>query len=96
MIVLGLLAAAGLGLMALRGLTLLLAPESENPFYFPLQISIPLALGFGLVVTYWLGRYMGLYGLRTLRDYETRRRVREEVLGPTDERPPVPEATIEY
>lgn len=96
MIVLGLLASAALGLMALRGLTIVLAPESENPFYFPLQISIPIALGFGLVVTYWLGRYMGLYGLRTLRDYETRRRVRRDVLGTDDDRPPVPEATIEY
>jgi len=96
MIVMGLLASAALGLMALRGLTMLVAPESENPFYFPLQVSIPIALGFGLITTYWLGRYLGLYGTRTLRDYDARRRVREEVLGPVDERPTVPEATIEY
>ena len=96
MVVLGLLASAGLGLMVLRGLTLLLAPESSDPFYFPAQIAIPLALGFGLIATYVLGRLMGFYGSRTLRDYEARRRIRREAIERPDDRAEVPEATIEY
>lgn len=96
MVVLGLLASAGLGLMVLRGLTLLLAPESADPFYFPAQIAIPLALGFGLITTYVLGRVMGLYGSRTLRDYENRRRIQQDVVERPQDRVEVPEATIEY
>ncbi len=96
MIVLGLLASTGLGLMARRGVTLLLAPESADPFYFPLQISLPLALACGLAVTYGLGRAMGFFGSRALRDYNARQRVHEEVLERPGDRVDVPEATIEY
>lgn len=97
MIVLGLKASAALGLMALCGVTLLFAPESSNPFFFPLMVSILLAFGFGMIATYGFGRYMGLYGMRTLRDYESRRRLCRDVLKVTDEgRAAVPEAMIEY
>ena len=97
MIVLGLMASVALGLMALRGVTLLFAPESSDPFFFPLLVSIPLAFGFGMIATYGLGRYMGLYGMRTLRDYESRGRLRRDVLKvPAEDRAAVPEATIEY
>jgi hypothetical protein len=95
-IVLGLLASTGLGLMALRGVTLLLTPESAEPFYFPLQISLPIALAGGMAVTYGLGRAMGFFGSRALRDYNARQRVREEVLERPGERVDIPEATIEY
>lgn len=95
LVVLGLLAAAVLGLMALRGAALLFAPASGDPFLFPLVIAIPLALAFGLAVTYVLGRTLGFYGLRTLGDYESRRRARRPVAARKD-RPAIPESTIEY
>lgn len=82
--------------MALRGVTLLLAPGSRDPFFFPLPVAIPLALAFGMAVTYGLGRILGLYGLRALRDYEIRRRERREVLVRPEDRPAIPESTIEY
>jgi hypothetical protein len=96
MIILGLLASTGLGLMALRGVTMLLAPEDAPPFWLPIEFLIPVALAFGLTMTYGLGRFLGLFGMRTLRDYESRRRIREEVLERPDGRAAVPEATIEY
>ncbi|TAJ16739.1 MAG: hypothetical protein EPO65_12730 [Dehalococcoidia bacterium] len=96
MTLLGLLAAAALGLMALRGITLLIDPASSDPFFFPLYISVPLALTFGLITTYILGRYMGLYGLRTLHDYESRRRASREVIVRDTDRAAVPESDIEY
>lgn len=96
MLVLGLLASVSLGLMALRGITLLFAPGDRDLFFFPLAVSIPLALAFGMVTTYALGRLLGLYGLGTLRDYESRRRASREVLERPDDRAAVPEATIEY
>ncbi len=96
MIILGLLASTGLGLMALRGVTILFAPDDASTFWLPIQFLIPTALGFGLAMTYGLGRFLGLFGMRTLRDYESRRRVRDEVLGRPEDRAAVPEATIEY
>ncbi len=96
MVVMGLLASVGLGLMALRGITLLFTPESPDPFFFPFVVSIPLALAFGIAVTYGIGRSMGLLGLRAIYDYESRRRTRREVLTGPEDRPAVPEATIEY
>ena len=96
MIVMGLLAAAALGLMALRGITLLVDPASPDPFFFPLYVSLPLALAFGMITTYILGRYMGLYGLRTLHDYESRRRASREVVVRDPDRAAVPESEIEY
>ena len=96
MLVLGLLASVSLGLMALRGITLLFAPGSRDPFLFPLQVSLPLALAFGMAMTYAIGRLLGLYGLATLRDYGSRRRASREVLERPDDRAAVPEATIEY
>lgn len=96
MLVLGLLAAAFLGLMALRGIAMLFVPASPDPFLFPLQIAIPVALAFGMAVTYILGQLLGLFGMRTLRDYEARRRISREVLRIAEERAAVPEATIEY
>ena len=97
MVVMGLLASAALGLMALRGITMLFVPSSPDPFLFPLPVSIPLALAFGLAVTYVLGRFMGFYGLSVLRDYESRRRrVRREALAGPEDRPVVPESPIEY
>jgi len=95
-IVLGLLAAAFMGLMVLRGIVLLFVPASPDPFLFPLQVAVPLALTFGMVLTYILGSLLGLFGMRSLRDYEQRRRERRSILLPSDERPAVPEATIEY
>ncbi len=92
----GLLAAAALGLMVLRGITILVDPASSNDFFFPLYFAIPLALTFGMVVTYILGHYMGLYGLSTLRDYEARRRASREVVVRDVDRAAVPESEIEY
>lgn len=94
-VVLGLLAAAFLGLMALRGATILFAPASQEPFLLPLFAAIPLALAFGMAVSYVTGRILGLYGLHTLRDYESRRRMRRAVVARPD-RAAVPESTIEY
>lgn len=96
MILMGLIASAALGLMVLRGITLLVNPASSDIFFFPLPVSIPLALGFGLLSTYVLGRYMGLFGMRTLRDYESRRRVSREVFARDVDRAAVPESDIEY
>lgn len=96
MIVVGMLAAASLGLMALRGITMLLVPQSRDLFLVPLVVAIPLALAFGMAVTYAVGRGLGLYGMRTLGDYETRQRTRREVIGDADGRPATPETTIEY
>lgn len=95
MIVMGLLAAAALGLMALRGITLLVDPASSDPFFFPLYVSLPLALAFGMITTYILGRYMGLYGLGTLRDYEARRGASRGVVVRDVDRAAVPESEIE-
>ncbi len=95
MVVLGLLAATFLGMMALRGATVVFVPASQEPFLFPLVIAIPLALAFGLAVTYLVGRILGFYGLRTLSAYESRRRVRRAVVTRAD-RAAVPESTIEY
>lgn len=95
MVVLGLLAATFLGMMALRGATVVFVPASQEPFLFPLVIAVPLALASGLAVTYVVGRILGLYGLHTLRDYESRRRVRRTVVTRAD-RAAVPESTIEY
>ena len=96
MVVMGLLAAAFLGLMALRGIAMLLAPDSSAPFLVPLPVAIPLAMAFGMAMTYALGRFLGLYGLHTLRDYESRRRIRREIASRPEDRAAVPEATIEY
>jgi len=90
------MAAAFLGLMALRGIAMLFVPASSDLFLFPLRIAIPLALVFGMVVTYVLGQLLGLFGMHTLRDYEARRRISREVLRVAEERAVVPEATIEY
>lgn len=96
MTLLGLLAATFLGLMALRGLAILFDPASPRPFLLPLPVALTVALAFGLAVTYVLGRSLGLYGLRTLRDYESGRRARQEVRTRDAERPSVPEPEIEY
>lgn len=95
MVILGLLAATLLGLMALRGVTMLFAPASQEPFLLPLIAAVPLALAFGMAVSYAAGRILGLYGLRTLRDYESRRRMRRTIVARAD-RAAVPESTIEY
>lgn len=96
MVVVGLLAAAFLGLMALRGITMLFMPASADPFLFPLQFSIPLALVFGLVVTYFTGAWLGLFGTHVLHNYDWLRRKRGEVVKRPDDRPAVPETTIKY
>jgi hypothetical protein len=49
-----------------------------------------------MAVTYAIGRSLGLYGLRTLGNYESQRRAKQEVLRRDLERPPVPEPEIEY
>lgn len=82
--------------MALRGVTMLFAPADAPTFWLPTQALIPVALGLGLLITYGFGRLLGLFGMRTLLDYESRPRVREQVQGRTEERAAVPEATIEY
>lgn len=96
MVVLGLLAAVLLGLMALHGVMLLFTPDSPDTFFFPLPVAIPLASAFGLAATYGLGRLLGLVGLRDLRDYEARRRIRREIPKRPGGRAAVPESTIEY
>ena len=95
-LLLGLIASVSLGLMGLRGITLLFASGSRDLFFFPLVVSIPLALTFGMIMTYAIGRLLGFYGLSTLGDYESRRYASREVLERPEDRVAVPEAIIEY
>jgi len=96
MTLLGLIAATFMGMMALRGLTMLVDPASSRPFLLPLPLALTASLAFGMAVTYAIGRSLGLYGLRTLGNYESQRRAKQEVLRRDLERPPVPEPEIEY